>query len=444
MEALARLKQRLDDFVWLGPYAADRPRWQRIAADQLRLLVCVARDLLSGQLSMRAMGLVFTSLLSLVPLLAVGFSVLKGLGVHNRVEPAVEQALVPLGPRSAEISSRIIAFVDNIEVGVLGTLSSLFLILVAGTLIQQVEEAFNHTWDVRRARTLVRRFSDYVTIIVIGPVIVVAATALFASLIGSTFVQAALAIEPVGTLLRLFGGAARFLIVSLVFTLLYLVIPNTNVRFGPALYGGVVAGAAWELIGRIFAAFVVTSTTYAAIYSGFAILLLFMVWLNLSWLILLTGSTIAFYRQHPAYRASGGRMGAHLAPAQRERVALAMMLTIVGDWITGRPPCSGESLAERAGVPTLAVERILDSLREAELVVPGGRDAGGWLPARPPGRTSVKAVLDAVRHQSEHRWELPHMNSPDERVMLEVEAALEQATGATMISELAAPGQSRG
>ncbi len=437
MEALARLQQRLADFVWQTPGAPDRPRWQRILADQLRLLVCVARDLASGQLSMRAMGLVFTSLLSLVPLLAIGFSVLKGLGVHNRVEPAVEQALAPLGPRSAEITSRIIAFVDNIEVGVLGTLSSIFLIFVAGSLIQQVEEAFNFTWDVTRARTLVRRFSDYVTIIVIGPVVLVAATGVFGSLIGTAFVQAALAIEPVGTLLRMFGGAARFLIVSLVFALLYLVIPNTNVRLGPALYGGVVAGLAWETVGRIFTAFVVTSTTYAAIYSGFAILLLFMIWLNLSWVILLTGSTIAFYRQHPAYRASGGRMGAHLAPAQHERVALMLMLAIVGDWLAGRPPPSGPALAERAGVPTLAVERILGSLREADLVVPGGRDATGWLPAKPPGRTSVKAVLDAQRHRSEHRWELPHTNSPDEHVMREVEAALEHATGTTMLSELA-------
>ncbi|MEX2576230.1 MAG: YihY/virulence factor BrkB family protein, partial [Halofilum sp. (in: g-proteobacteria)] len=251
MEALTRLKDRLTDFVW--ETSPERPRWQRVLADQLRLAVCVGRDLLSGQLTMRAMGLVFTSLLSLVPLIAVSFSVLKGLGVHNRVEPALQRALTPLGERAPEITAQIVSFVDNIEVGVLGTLSSIFLIFVAGSLVQQVEEAFNFTWDVRRARTLVRRFSDYVTIIVIGPVILVAATGVIASLIGTAFVQAALAIEPVGMVLRLFGGAARFLIVIFVFTLLYLVIPNTHVRVGPALVGGAVAGILWEVVGRIFA-----------------------------------------------------------------------------------------------------------------------------------------------------------------------------------------------
>ncbi|MEX0606442.1 MAG: YhjD/YihY/BrkB family envelope integrity protein, partial [Halofilum sp. (in: g-proteobacteria)] len=395
MEALTRLKDRLTDFVW--ETSPERPRWQRVLADQLRLAVCVGRDLLSGQLTMRAMGLVFTSLLSLVPLIAVSFSVLKGLGVHNRVEPALQRALTPLGERAPEITAQIVSFVDNIEVGVLGTLSSIFLIFVAGSLVQQVEEAFNFTWDVRRARTLVRRFSDYVTIIVIGPVILVAATGVIASLIGTAFVQAALAIEPVGMVLRLFGGAARFLIVIFVFTLLYLVIPNTHVRVGPALVGGAVAGILWEVVGRIFATFVVSSTTYAAIYSGFAILLLFMIWLNLSWLILLAGSTLAFYRQNPAYRASGGRMGAQLAPAQRERVALAAMMVIVSDWLSGAPPPTSDQLAERVGVPTLALDRVLGSLSEAGLIVPGGHDAAGFLPGKPPGRTSAKSVLDAVR-----------------------------------------------
>lgn len=442
MEALVRIKERLEQFVW-GRSPDERPRWQGIAADQLRLAVCIGRDILSGQLTLRAMGLVFTSLLSLVPLLAVGFSALKGLGAHNRVEPFLEQALAPLGPRSSELTNRIIAFVDNIEVGVLGAVGTAFLVFVAISLVQQVEEAFNYTWDIDRARTIVRRFSDYVTIIIIGPVVVVAATGITASLIGSTFVQAALEVEPLGTLLRLFGGAARFLFVILAFWALYMIIPNTHVRPGPALFGAVVAGVAWETLGRIFAAFVVTSTNYTAIYSGFAILLLFMVWLNLSWVFLLAGSAIAFYRQNPAYRASGGRRGAQLAPAQRERVALGLMIAIVADWLSEKPPPSSEELANRIGVPRLALEGIVGCLGAAGLIVPGGREASGWLPGKPPGRTSVKAVLDAVRHENEHRWELAGRDSPDLWVMGEVEQALEQATGATMLSELVAQGTDR-
>lgn len=432
MEALARLKQGLNDFLW-GAHPG-RPRWQALVADQMRLAVCIGRDLASGQLTLRAMGLVFTTLLSLVPLIAVSFSALKGLGVHNRVEPLLARALAPLGERSTEITERVIGFVDNIEVGVLGAVGTAFLVIAAISLVQQIESAFNYTWDVGRARTLVRRFSDYLSLLVIGPIVMVAATGGVASLVGSALVQDVLTVQPLATLWQLFGGASRFLFLALAFTVLYLIIPNTRVRLGPALYGGVVAGIAWELVGRVFAAFVVGSTSYTAVYSGFAILLLFMVWLNLSWLILLTGSSVAFYRQHPARRANGGRRGAELVPAQYERVALAVMLAIVEDWWAGRPPADTAQLAERAGAAGVAVDRVLDALIAAGLVVPGG-DNGGYLPARPPERTSVKRVLDAVRHSRDETTVLGG-GAAASRMMETVERALDEATGSTTLASL--------
>lgn len=432
MEALARLKQRLNDFLW-GAHPG-RPRWQALVADQMRLAVCIGRDLASGQLTLRAMGLVFTTLLSLVPLIAVSFSALKGLGVHNRVEPMLERALAPLGERAAEVTDRVIGFVDNVEVGVLGAVGTAFLVIAAVSLVQQIESAFNYTWDVGRARTLVRRFSDYLSLLVIGPIVVVAATGGIASLVGSALVQDALTFQPLATLWQLFGGASRFLFLALAFTVLYLIIPNTRVRVGPALYGGVVAGVAWELVGRVFAAFVVGSTSYAAVYSGFAILLLFMVWLNLAWLIVLVGSSVAFYRQHPARRAGGGRRGAGLAPAQCERVALAVILAIVEDWRAGRAPDTAQ-LAERAGAAGVAVDRVLDALLAAGLIVPGGTGDGGYLPARPPERTSVKQVLDAVRHSRDEVTVLGG-GATVRRTMETVERALDDATGSTTLASL--------
>lgn len=437
MEALARLKQRLNDFLWRAH--PQRPRWQALVADQMRLAVCIGRDLASGELNLRAMGLVFTTLLSLVPLIAVSFSALKGLGVHNRVEPLLAQALAPMGERSSEITERLIGFVDNIEVGVLGAVGTAFLVVAAVSLVQQIESAFNYTWDVGRARTLVRRFSDYLSLLVIGPIVMVAATGGAASLVGSSLVQDALTIEPLATLWKLFGGASRFLVVVLAFTALYLIIPNTRVRAGPALYGGVVAGVAWELVGRVFAAFAVGSTSYTAVYSGFAILLLFMVWLNLSWLILLVGSSVAFYRQHPTRRANGGRRGAELAPAQRERVALAVMLAIVEDWWAGRPSPDTEQLAGRASAAGVAVDGVLDALLNAGLIVPGGTGDGGYLPARPPERISVKQVLDAVRHDRDGASASGRGATADARVMETIERALDDATGSTTLASLVAP-----
>jgi len=437
MRSLRGFQQSLHHLVW-DEHRPARPRWRRWLIELARLGVCVTRDFTSGALTLRATGLVFTTLLSLVPLLAVSFSVLKGFGVHNRVEPVLLHLLAPLGARAAEVTNRIVGFVDNIKVGVLGAVGVALLLYTAVSLVQKIEEAFNYTWNVDRRRTLVRRFSDYFSVIVIGPVLVFLALGITASMASSSVVQAILSIEPFGSLLRLVTRLLPYLLVISAFTFIYLLIPNTRVRFGPALFGGVVAGVLWETVGRLFAAFVVTSTNYTAIYSGFAILLLFMIWLHVSWIILLTGSTIAFYRQYPEYLAVGGRRGVHLSPAQSERLALAVTLAVTRDWYAGAPPPYRDALAHRLSVPVQPVDDVLTALLGAGLLVPAGGGEGGFLPGRPPERTPAKAVLDAVRHHAERKRALPRGDTVDVRIMRDVDAALEQATGSVTLAELAA------
>lgn len=437
MQRLQALRERARRLLWDEPLEG-RPRWQCTLIELARLAVAVAGDFASGALTLRAMGLVFTTLLALVPLVAVSFSVLKGFGVHNQIEPALLQLLAPLGERAPEITGRIVEFVDNVEVGVLGALGVALLLYTAVSLVQKIEQAFNFTWNVDRRRTLVRRFSDYFSVIVIGPLLVFLALAITASFTSSAVVQAVMEMEPFGSLLRMLGRLVPYLLVIVAFTFIYVLIPNTHVRLGPALFGGVVAGILWETIGRLFAAFVVTSTNYAAVYSGFAILLLFMIWLYLSWLVLLTGSTIAFYRQHPEYLAVGGRGGAGLSPAQHERLALALMLAVVRDWHEDGPPPGRERLAHRLGLSLQPVDRALGALLEAGLLVPSGHEDPGFLPARPPEETSVKRVLDAARHRGERTRLLSDPGAVEAAMMRQVDSALERAVGGCSVAELVA------
>lgn len=438
MHRLRELRERLRRLVWDEP-PGDAPRWRREAVTLARLAVAVSRDLASGALTLRAMSLVFTSLLALVPLIAVSFSVLKGFGVHNRVEPVLLRLLAPLGPRASEITERIVGFVDNIKVGVLGVLGVALLLYTAISLVQKIEEAFNYTWNVDRRRTLVRQFSDYFSVIVVGPVLVFLALGITASLSSSAVVQAIVATEPFGALMRVVTRLLPYVLVIVAFTFIYVLIPNTRVRFRAALFGGVAAGVVWETLGRLFAAFVVTSTNYTAVYSGFAILLLFMIWLYLSWLVLLTGSTVAFYRQFPEYLAVGGRGGVRLSPAQAERLGLAVALAVTRAWYAGEPPPTRDRIASRLGVPVQPIDDTLAALTDARLVVPGGGDAAGHLPAQPPETTPVKRVLDAVRRHGESRG-MPAMASsggPEAEVMAAVDTALERALGGRTLAELA-------
>lgn len=435
-DALDRLRSRIDHFIWQTS-PADQPYWRRQCVYILRLGHVIIRELAAGALTLRAMSLVFTTLLAMVPLIAVSFSVLKGFGVHNRIEPALQGFLAALGPRADEITERIVGFVDNIEVGVLGAVGIGLLLYTAVSLVQKVEEAFNYTWNVSRRRTLVRRFSDYFSVIVIGPVLVFTALGITATLTSNSVVQALVAIEPFGSILQLAGRLVPYLLVIAAFTFLYMLIPNTRVRLAPALFGGVVAGVTWESIGRLFATFVATSTNYTAIYSGFAILLLFMIWLQLSWLILLTGSSIAFYRQHPEQLLAGGRGGARLSGAQTERLALAVMRCVVTAWYAGDAPPTRDAMAGRLAVPGEAVDAMLDALVDAGLLAPNGDEAEGWLPATPPERTTVRRVVEVARTSGTLDHVLNDAGVPEAHAMAALDAAVAQALESMTVAELA-------
>lgn len=436
LPALQAIRSRVHHILW-DPPPAPRPRWQQELVDLARLAVAVGHDLASGALTLRAMGLVFTTLLALVPLIAVSFSVLKGFGVHNQIEPALQQLLMPLGERADEITGRLVEFVDNVEVGVLGALGVAFLLYTAVSMVQKVEESFNFTWNVGKRRTLARRFSDYTSVLLIGPFLVFLALGLIGTLTSTQVAEAIVSVEPFGTL---FGWLARlvpYLLLIAAFSFIYVLIPNTRVRAGPALFGAVIAGVAWDTVGRLFAQFVVTSTNYQAVYSGFAILLLLLIWLYLSWLILLIGSSIAFYRQYPEYLRTGGRDGSRMSPAQAERLTLAIAFTVARAWYRGDPAPDHDSLARSLGMPIQPIDQALQVLTRAGLVTAAGGSPERYVPGRPPERTTVKAVLDAARHTERK----PHLFAnagpgPDGEVMVTLDQALEQALGETTIADM--------
>jgi len=443
MRRLQELRERCSAWIW-APLAVDAPWWRRQVVTLARIAVCVGNDLRTGALSMRAMGLVFTTLLSLVPLLAVSFSVLKGFGVHNQVEPALQQLLVPLGERSQELTERIVGFVDNIEVGVLGAVGLALLLYTAISLVQKIEESFNFTWNVHQRRTLARRFSDYLSVMVIGPLLVFLALGITASLSSNTVVQAMMEVEPFGRLLRVSTRLAPYVLVILAFTFIYILIPNTRVRLRHALYGAVVAGVLWETLGKVFAMFAGASTNFTAIYSSFAILLLFMIWLHLSWLILLLGSSIAFYRQYPEYLTVAGREGLQLSHEQDERVGFAVMFAIARAWFAGTRAPDRDVLARELQVPVHPIDRALEALQAAGLVTLAGEEEVGFLPARPPERISVRQVLDAIRRYGERRRILPADDSEAARAMERLDRAVDAEFEGVSVATVVSRGEDEG
>lgn len=420
--------------------ALTRPH--RAAVFAARIAMAVARDLAGGMLTLRAMSLVYTTLLSLVPLLAVSFSVLKAFGVHNQIEPTLVRLLAPLGPRGAEITERIVEFVENIRVGVLGAVGLALLIYTVVALMQKVEQAFNATWRVRRHRRLAQRFSDYLSVVLVGPVLVFLAIGITASVLGSETVQELSELAPFGALLEFGARLAPYVVIIAAFTFVYLFVPNTRVRPASALAGALVAGVLWQSMGWMFAAFVAGSTRYTAIYSAFATLIVFMFWLYLSWLILLVGASVAYYHQHPARTLLGGEPV--LSPRLRERVALAVMASIARAFYQRRPPPNTEQLAGSLSLPVTCVAEIQEQLAAAGLltVMDADEEPLAYTPGTPPERTSLAEVVRAVREAGEaHGRRVPRVRLGEAVTRLgarlddATEAALGEATVRDLVDE---------
>jgi len=430
--------QSVDQLVWHAP-VEQFSRAQAWLVQFARLTVVLARDLTQGQLTLRAMGLVYTTLLSIVPLLAISFSVLKAFGVYNQIEPMLQSFLEPLGDRGTELTARITGFIQNMNVGVLGSVGLALLLYTAVSLVQKVEEAFNYIWHVSRGRSIGERFSRYVSALLVGPLLVFSAIGLTAAAMSLGVVREAMQVEPISWFALHVGRLLPYALVIGAFTFLYTFMPNTKVRIGAALVGGVVGGVVWQSAGWIFAQFAAASTRYAAIYSSFAILILFMMWLYLSWLILLFGSSVAFYTQNPEYLLKDGG-DLRLSNRMNERLAMIIMCMVGRYHIEGKAPWTSDAFSQVLRIPVGSIDDVLMVLRSRSILMTTSDDPPGWLPVRDLSEVNVKDVLDAVRTAGEDTSLKPQAlrgSASVESVIARMDGAVEEALAGTTIIDLA-------
>ena len=363
----------------------------------LRLLLVAVNEFQESILSIRATSLVYTTLLSLVPFLAVMLSVLKAFGVHQQIQPILAQALDPLGPKGAEITTNIIQFVDNLKVGVLGAVGLAGLFYTTYSLIEKIEEALNSIWRIEGGRPFARKITDYLSVVLVGPVFVFTAFGLTASAQNHWLVQTVMGIQPLGEMILILTNLLPFFFMCFVFTFLYKFVPYTTVNLSSALVGGVTAGVFWHLAGMAFAAFVSSSGRYSAIYSSFAVLILFLIWLYVGWLIVLAGAQVAYYHQHPsAYLLHLRRK--HQTPLFREYLTLALLRHITRRFLSGKSPLKAEQLARVQEVPLTLVESLVTDLVKAGMIFRTD-DPQGLVLARPPESIPVADVLRVVQQQ---------------------------------------------
>ena len=362
----------------------------------LRYPYAILRDLSRGQINLYAMGLVYATLLSLVPLIAFAFAILKAFGAHRELEPIILEFFKPMGARAEEFTQKVMEVADSVSTGLVGFVGLALLLWTLLGTIKKVEDGFNFLWRVEHARSFARRVTEYVALLIVGPIVVV-------SFLGLSHNALETATAGIGRYMPFFERlvaigqkVSPYFMVAAIFTAVYMLVPNTRVKWKPALIGGVTAGILWAAVGNLFTALVLYSTRLTVVYAGFAIIVAALLWTYFGWLILLVGAQLSFYVQNRNYL----RMGLtelRLSAVQREQLTLKIMFLIGRSYHDGKTRWTVDGLAHHLNMPGIAISRLIHALEDAHLVTL--TDDEHLLPARDLGMISIQEIIDIARNE---------------------------------------------
>jgi membrane protein len=397
---------------------------------------------------LRATALAYTTLLALIPLLAIGVSVtstlLKGQGKEKTGE-MIEQFIGTIAPQleltsktelgvkvdgRKEVAQHISEYVQNVSNKTLGLTGMLGLVVVGILLLTSIENTFNDIWGVSRGRNWLARVVQYWTAISLGPVVIVLVTLLFNGP-QFQFTRDFLAAAPfVATLLF---RALPFLVISLGFALFYKLVPNTSVDWSAAFYGGIVGGCLWLLNSILNALNLSKVASMSAIYGPLGIIPIFLIGLYFSWLIVLFGAQVAYAAQNRSvYLQEKKAESVH--QQGREFVALRIMTLVARAFLRGEPPPNSHEIATTLAVPSRLVGRLLQCLEANKLIVSVLNDETGYAPARPLDQITAHDILQALR-AGQGQELATHEDASRARVRGEldrIQAAERQAAGVTL------------
>jgi membrane protein len=368
----------------------------------LRVSLLLIDDFRNPTTRLRAMGLVYLSIMSIVPLLALSFALLRSFGVHNQFRDIMMRGVEPLGEQGGEVVDFILSFVDSMQIEGLGYAGLGVLMIAVISALQMVESALNEVWHVKRRRRLVHRISTYVLIMIVGPLFGFSAMAFMTGIASSGLMTQIGELPYIGSLVDMTGRLVPFLLASVGFTFLFMFMPNTRVKARPAFLAAIISAVFWIIIGIVFSLLVVSSAKYAVLYSAFASLVLFMLWLLVSWMLVLIGARGAYLLQYPDYIVESS-VDLELSIEQEERLALRVLQLVGAHFYTGQPAWTLEQLASHLKVPWISLERMLTILSKGRYVQSTGDDTSRYVPGRPFEEVKLSEVLHYIRTKTPGR-----------------------------------------
>jgi membrane protein len=410
----------------------------------LRIMILAAQGFMQDDCRKKASVLTYYSLLNIVPVVAVVFGIAKGFGFEKLIEKQILQ-MAENGNWQSEMTNQILGFshslLENVKGGIIAGVGVVLLFWTLISILGKIEGSFNEIWEVRKSRTLVRKVSDYIAMMVLSPVLFVissSATVLVAS-------QVKFLVRQAGPL-TLFGPAISFFLNLLPYvsiwallSTLYLILPNTRVPIRSAILGGIVAGSIYQIIQWMYIKFQIGVSSYGAIYGSFAALPLFLVWIQMSWMIVLFGSEIAHasvsyetYGFHPDY--------SRINVSSKRLLVLRIFRLLVERFSLGEKPLSISQISRVLEIPVHLVRQLLNELADIGFVVETSGGIENEI-AFQPGRTTedmtVKFALDAYEQRGENAPSPPSEEAEKiSRYLKDISEAIEKSDGNVKLKDI--------
>ena len=413
-------------------------RGRGIVIKYIRTIILAARGFRQDKVQLRAASLTLYTLLSIIPMAAIAFAVAKGFGLEGDLENRLTSEFAS----QQEVLGWILSVADNAlqstKGGYMAGIGVVILLWSVMQLLDHFESSFNHIWQVRQQRPWIRKFTDYLAIMLIAPVFVILSSSItvFISTKLTGFMETARILEAFKPLITFLLKLTPYVMVWLVLTFVYIVLPNTKVRFGSAFLAGIVAGTLLQFVQWFYIDLQIGITRLSAIYGSFAAFPLFMVWIQTSWLIVLLGAELSFANQN-VLRYEFESDSINISSYQKKILTIMILSAYVKRFYQGKEPVGAEIIAASMRIPVRISSEIIHDLTEAGLLVQLVGDKNKqriYQPGLDINKMTVGFVLDKLEKKGS---ELPTVirDSQYEKVagMIETCTSVVSESGAEML-----------
>ncbi|NSW94315.1 MAG: YihY/virulence factor BrkB family protein [Bacteroidales bacterium] len=365
--ALNKLKQ-INDTIW-NTSLSEISRTKSFIIKQLRIIVVAARGFAKDKVELRASALTFYSLLSIIPIVAIAFAIAKGFGLDQNLEQLIVKELESQPEVLNWLLQQARNALQETRGGYIAGVGVIILFWSVISLLDQIEGSFNHIWQIRSSRVWYRKFTDYLTIMLIAPVFIILSSSVtvFVSTELNDFISNARMLDFFKPVVSFLVKLIPYILTGVALTILYIIMPNTKVRFVPAFVSGIIAGTVLQLLQWLYIDLQFGITKLSSIYGSFAAIPLFIIWLQASWIVLLLGAELAFANQNIS-RYEYESEALNVSNYQKRALVLMIMQLIIKNFVSGEKPLSAENIATSLKIPIRLVNDILQDLNNVKII----------------------------------------------------------------------------